>query len=228
MSCADTAGLLPGYLDGAIGAREHARVREHLASCEQCRAELEAYRRMAVSLANVEPVPVPPDLAVRIRERASQARPGSRAWSRALLIFDDVVRPHAVPATGGILAALVVFVLVVQNVLTGVPMGGIVPNDMPLNLVQPAELESFAPFAAPAIITAGDTENSGAMLVEATVDARGQVVNYEILSGPKNPAVQRQIDEVLMFSRFRPRMNFGLPADGGRVLLGFSEVHVHG
>jgi anti-sigma factor RsiW len=228
MNCVETARLLAGYLDGAIASREHARLRGHLDSCENCRAELQEYRRMAVCLANVEPVPVPHDLAVRIRTQASRAKSGRGAWSRALLILEDIVRPHAVPATGGILAALAIFVLLVQNVLAGVPMGGIVPNDLPLNLVQPAELESFAPFAAPAIITAGDTENSGAMLVEATVDARGEVVSYKILSGPKGPAVERQIDEVLMFSRFRPRMDFGQPADGGRVLLGFSEVHVHG
>jgi hypothetical protein len=40
--------------------------------------------------------------------------------------------------------------------------------------------------------------------------------------------VQRQIDQLLMFSRFRPQLSFGRPMGGGRVLLSFSEVHVRG
>jgi len=53
-------------------------------------------------------------------------------------------------------------------------------------------------------------------------------VYYRILSGPNNRAVQHQIDELLLFSRFRPQLNFGRPMDGGRVLLSFSGVNVRG
>ncbi len=232
MNCPATGRLLPGYLDGAIGHEEHARVRRHLDSCEKCREELERYRRMEACLANVERAPAPSGLAARIRIQTAQARSErgtlARMISRAILVFDDVVRPHAVPATGGILAALGIFVLLVQNILTGVPMGGVVPNDLPLNLVQPAALESLAPFPAPGIVPADGLPDSGALLLETTVNAQGQAVYYKILSGPNNTAVQRQIDEVLMFSRFRPQLSFGRPSDGGRVLLAFSEVRVRG
>ena len=54
------------------------------------------------------------------------------------------------------------------------------------------------------------------------------MVDYKILSGPESATVHHQIDQLLMFSRFRPQMNFGRPMDGGRVLLNFSEVRVHG
>jgi len=54
------------------------------------------------------------------------------------------------------------------------------------------------------------------------------VVSYKILSGPSDLAVLRQLDQILLFSRFRPRLSFGRPTDGGRVLLGFSEVRVRG
>jgi len=232
MNCLAIERLLPGYLDGAIGARERARVREHLDSCGKCREELERYRRMEACLANVQCVSAPSDLAAQIRVQAAQA--GSRAgvlarmMSRAALVFDDVVRPHAVPATGGILAALGIFILLVQNILAGVPMTGVVPNDLPLNLVQPAALESLAPFPAPGIVPADGQTDSGALLLETTVNAEGQAVNYKILSGPCNRAVKRQIDQVLMFSRFRPQLSFGRPAAGGHVLLAFSEMRVRG
>jgi len=232
MNCLAIGSLLPGYLDGAIGAREHARVREHLESCGKCREELERYRRMEACLADVQCVPPPPHLAAQIRIQAARAvsREGllARMMSHVALVFDHVVRPHAVPATGGILAALGIFVLVVQNILAGVPMTGVVPNDLPLNLIQPAALESLAPFPAPGIVSADGQPNSGALLVETTVNAQGQAVNYKILSGPNDTAVRREIDQVLMFSRFRPQFSFGRPSDGGRVLLAFSEVRVRG
>jgi hypothetical protein len=232
MTCWEAERCLPGYVDGAIHSRQHALIREHLDSCEDCREQLRRYRVVASCLANLERATVPPDLALRIRVRASKARPPwfdlTRVWSRSLLALENIVGPLAVPATGGLLTALAVFVLLVQNILVGVPMGGFVPNDLPLNLVQPAMLESLAPFPVPGIVATEGHPDSGALLLEATLNSHGEVVFYRILSGPNDTTVQRQIDQVLLFSRFRPRLSFGLPMDGGRVLLSFSEVRVRG
>lgn len=232
MNCRQAERHLPGYLDGAISSRQHELVRAHLAACQDCFAQLERYRRLAICLANVAPSAPPADLAVRIRVGA--ARSGApwadlrRLWSRVVVSFEDILKPIAVPATGGILTALVAFVLVVQNILVGVPMTGIVPNDLPLNLVQPARLESLAPFPVPGVVSTSGQSDSGSLLLEATLNAEGQVVSYKILAGPTDSAVQRQIDQVMLFSRFRPQLSFGRPQDGGRVLLSFSEVRVRG
>jgi Putative zinc-finger len=231
MNCGEAGRYLSGYLDGAIQARHHIGLREHLHSCDDCQQQLERYRLMASYLANLDPLGPPRDLALRIRVQASELN--SRWinfgdwWSRARLAFKNILEPLAVPATGGVFTALAVFVLVVQNILVGVPMGGVVPNDLPLNLVQPAQLESLAPFPIPGIVNEGHPD-SGGLLLEAILNAQGQVVCYKILSGPHDTAVQKQIDQVLLFSRFRPELSFGLPMAGGRVLLGFSEVHVRG
>ena len=56
MNCRDAARRLPGYIDGAIPAQDHAIVREHLNVCGSCRDLLESYRRLSVCLANVDPV----------------------------------------------------------------------------------------------------------------------------------------------------------------------------
>jgi hypothetical protein len=229
MNCRQAQSLLPGYLDG-IRSRQHVRVSEHLDSCASCREQLERFRRLAVCLAHVQPVAPPPDLATRIRVEVSQAR---NFWSTvehwhssAKLVFKNILEPLAVPATGGIVTALVVFVLVVQNVLGGVPMG-FVPNDLPLSIDQPAYVESLAPFSVPGILT-DEAEHAGAMTIEATLNAQGEVVSYRILSGPNDATIRRQIDQVLLFSRFRPRLSFGRPTDGGHVMIGFSEVRVRG
>lgn len=232
MNCSQARQQLSGYLDGAIRAAEHVRLRQHLASCEACRHQLDGYRRMAVHLAKVEPLPAPADLALQIRLRASREESfwaGTiRWWSGAMVVSRNLLQPLAVPAAGGVLTALAVFVLLVHGMLTGVPMGGTVPNDLPLNLVQPAELESLAPFPLPSLVEADGQSSFSPLLVEATLNAEGEVVYYRILSGPNNRAVQHQIDELLLFSRFRPQLNFGRPMDGGRVLLSFSGVNVRG
>jgi Putative zinc-finger len=231
MNCAQAKHNLAGYLDGAISSSAHARVRAHLIECRECFGELENYRRLSVCLASVTPAPAPSDLALRIRLQAAhvQSRVGvfQRIWTRAVLTFENILRPIAVPATGGVLTALVAFVLIVQNILVGVPMGGIVPNDLALNLVQPARLESLAAFQVPGIDTSS-IGNSGVLTVEATLNAEGQVVSYTILAGPDDSAIHHQLDQVMMFSRFSPEMSFGYPQSGGRVLISFSEVRVHG
>lgn len=232
MNCREAQSRLAGYLDGAMRTGEHAAVRRHVESCADCRSELERFRHLMICLSRVNPIEPPPDLATRIRVQAAHAEPkqplANLVWARMQMIFEDIFKPLAVPATGGILTALAVFVLLVQNILVGVPLTGVVPNDLPLNLVQPARLESLAPFPVPNLPAAAGDPNSTGLLLEATLNSQGEVVSYKILSGPNDAAVQHQLDEVLLFSRFRPLVSFGLPMNGGRVLLNFSEVRVRG
>jgi hypothetical protein len=223
MNCHEAARHLPGYLDGAIETQAQHRLWEHLDSCHACRSEAEQYRLMSRALANLEPVAVPADLALRIRIQASKApwRMVAHRWkTRLALVFGNILAPLAIPATGGVLTALCVFVLILQSMLVGVPMSGTVANDQPLNFIQPAFLENFGPMPAP-------TFDDGLML-EATVNARGEEVNYKILSGPSNSLVTRQLDQILLVSRFRPRLTNGLPTDGGHVVLNFRSVRVRG
>ena len=231
MNCREAQHYLPGYIDGAVRPRDRAHLRQHLDSCGNCRRELERYNLLAGHMAQVEPVAPPADLAMKIRVMASRKRsawagPGE-LWARFCLMSQNILKPLAVPATGGVLTAIVVFVFVTQGMLVGMPARA-GADDLPLNLVQPAELESLAPFPVSDIGGTDSQANSGALLLQATLDAQGQVVYYKILSGPTSMAVQRQIDQLLLFSRFRPQLGFGRPMGGGTVLLNFSEVRVRG
>ncbi|MGH9713134.1 MAG: anti-sigma factor family protein [Candidatus Acidiferrales bacterium] len=232
MNCRQAERRLPGYLDGAISTRDHALLRAHLSSCDACRHQLDDYRRLSSHLAQVEVVAAPLDLAWRIRAQASRVAPPwdhvRRLWARAVLVFENILEPLAVPATGGILTALAAFILLVHSVIVGMPLGGIVPNDPPLNTIQPARLESLAPFPVSGAFTREGRPDSGVLLVEATLNSQGQVVYYKVVSGASSPLVERQLDQVLLFSRFRPQFSFGRPTDGGRVMISFSEVHVRG
>ena len=232
MTCREAQHLLPGYLDGAVRSRERVILSAHLDSCADCREQLSRYRLVASHLANVPPVSVPPDLATQIRVRVSRERSpwafAIRIWSRALLSSQNILEPLAVPATGGVLTAVAVFLLAVQSMLVGMPLGRVQADDLPLNLVQPAQLETLAPFPVPGSGVADSKIDTTPLLIEATLNAHGEVVFYKILSGPNDAASQRQIDQVLLFSRFRPQLGFGRPMGGGRVLLSFSEVRVRG
>ena len=231
MTCREVGRHLAGYLDGAMSAQRHAVVHAHLTGCPGCRADLEAYNRLAHTLAETSPVAPPPDLATRIRVQASRAQVRQavprRVWTRVSGFFDNILRPLAVPATGGLLAAAFAFVFLVQSLIVGIPMGKI-PNDLPTELVQPARLESLAPFPVPGIISNGSSSSAGVLTVEATLNAEGQVAGYTILTGQTDASIRHAIDQLLIFSRFQPELTFGRPTAGGHVVLSFSEIRVRG
>ena len=230
MTCWKIQKKLSGYLDGAMSTADHQVVREHLEFCGDCRMELERYRKLALLTARVERALPPPDLAVKICVAVSRQRNG-RSWaermlSRADLTLKNFLQPLALPATGGLVVAMLMFLFGYQVIGGGVPLGA-VPNDLPTNLLQPARLETLGPFPSPAF----DENGAGVaqtLVVEALVNARGEMVDYQILSGPNDLSIRRQLDQVLFFSRFRPQMSFGRPTPGGRVLLNFSVVLVRG
>src|SRR5436309_1445759 len=60
------------------------------------------------------------------------------------------------------------------------------------------------------------------------VDAQGHMTDYQIISGPTSLELRRQLDQMLLFSRFSPMLSFGRPTPGGHVVLGFSAVRVRG
>lgn len=239
MNCDLARTKLAGYLDGGITGTERvaerAKVREHLDSCADCREELQRFRKLGALLSHLPKRLPPPDLAVRIKVAAAQAQ-ASQGWrARALqirnrleILLDNVARPLTLPATGGFVSAILVFVLVAQMLVPGITVRAI-ENDVPINLMRPAELLSLSEYP-PAWAPEHDLELAlpHGLLVDVTVDAQGGMTGYQILSGPRSSDMQHQLDQLLMFSRFSPMLSFGRPTAGGHVILSFSAVHVRG
>jgi hypothetical protein len=238
MTCAQMSRLLPGYLDGALpeslGPKAHADIGLHLENCPACRRDLERYRRIqGMMSALVRPAP-PAELGIRIRLAVANARVLGglagrlrRAGNRLELALKNIFEPLALPATGGIITALLVFALVYQVLGVGMPVGAATP-DSPTNLLQPARLEVLAGFQMSRLEEITRTGGQHPLLVEAMVNADGQAISYRIISGQADPVVQRELDQVLFFSRFRPQMSFGRPTSGGHVILSFSQIRVRG
>jgi hypothetical protein len=240
MKCNTVRNKLAGYLDDAVtGAalvKERAHIREHLETCDSCREELQRYRKLSVLLSRVPRNLPPSDLAVRIRVAAAQSVPTKdlpgrwqRIRDRAELWLDNVFRPLTLPATGGFFSAILVFVIVLQLIVPGITVRA-VPNDVPLNILRPAELITLSDYPSSWAPEQHDLELSlpHGLLIDVTVDQHGQMVGYQILSGPRSVDLRHQLDQMLLFSRFRPMMSFGRPTSGGHVILSFSAVRVRG
>jgi Putative zinc-finger len=240
MTCSTVRPKLAGYLDdaitGAAQARERARVREHLESCASCREELQRFRKLAVLLSRVPRSAPPADLAVRIRVAAAQSTAAQdvptrlrKLRDRAEILLENVLRPITVPATGGFVSAILVFVVVLQLIVPGITVRA-VQNDVPINILQPAELISLSDYPQAWAPEQHETELAlpHGLLLDVTVDAQGQMAGYQIISGPRSADLRHQLDQMLLFSRFRPMLSFGRPTFGGHVILSFSAVRVRG
>jgi hypothetical protein len=221
MTCQKVTTKLAGYLDDAVATtnrpEERIEVRAHLESCADCREELQRYRKLGVLLSRMPRAVPPANLAVRIKVAAAQAQ-AEQDWSsrwqklkdRAEILFENTYRPLTVPATGGLFSAIFIFVFVFHMMVPGITVQAD-PNDLPVGLLQPAELNL-----------------QHDLLVDVTVDSEGGMSTYRILSGSDSPKLRHQLDQILLFSRFRPMLSFGRPTAGGHVLLSFSAVHVRG
>jgi len=240
MSCKSVRTRLAGYLDDALvnapDPQERRRIGQHLDECADCREELQKYRRLSVLLSRVPRALPPKDLAVRIKVAVSQAQETEgwqRRWQRIKdrteILIDNVFRPLTVPATGGLFSAFIIFVFVLHMIAPGMTVQAD-PNDIPIGLLQPAELISLSDFPVGVLaeMQHPDVELQNDLLVDVTVDANGQMITYKILSGLDSPDVRHYLDQLLIFSRFRPMLSFGRPIAGGHVVLSFSAVHVRG
>src|SRR5215472_10480465 len=240
MKCEKVQSRLAGYLDDALASAprpgERQEIRRHLEACAACREELQHYRKLSVLLSRVPRAVPPSDLAVRIKVAASKANETlswpqrwQRIKDRTEILVDNVFRPLTVPATGGLFSAILVFALVFQMIVPGITVRA-VENDVPINLMRPAELVSLSDYPQSWAPEQHEVELSlpHGLLVDVTVDAQGHMTDYQILSGPTSLELRHQLDQMLLFSRFSPMLSFGRPTAGGHVVLSFSAVRVRG
>ncbi|MDQ6759045.1 MAG: hypothetical protein M3Z32_04140 [Acidobacteriota bacterium] len=158
-------------------------------------------------------------IASRERARNAVRKSGSRGWFRhAGLTLDNLMKPLALPAAGGLCAAILLFMILVPTFSGAFYMGSAM--DVPTGLFTGPTVKSLAPIG----FQYGDAE------VDLRIDEQGRIVNYAIVGGQgPNDALHRSIENNLLFTQFTPATAFGVPITGTlRLSFRSSRIDVKG
>jgi hypothetical protein len=198
------------------------QVANHLAGCEPCSTEFDAWRAMQAALGELGPAKPPARLQQQLRAALDIEREHGThlpLFARVALIWQTSVAPLAVQTAGGMLAAMLLLAGLFRLFGPGVEVQA---NDDGLaHLIAPRYLYSQVPPVAV------ETGRDVPVLIDARVDTRGRVYDYTILDGPSDAAVRVQVEQNLLTSVFKPATVFGVPVDG-HVMLTYTGVSVRG
>jgi hypothetical protein len=215
--------LISPYLDGRVSGSEMLALTGHVEQCSACAREYAAMRRTQQLLANMGRKKAPADLALKLRlaisrEAAQQRRP---RFEGALVRFQNGLNAFMVPATAGLVSAVLIFGLLLGFFALPAELRAD-SGDVPLMLYTGPQLEQSA------FGTSLGNMGDDAVVVEAYVDANGRVEDYRILSQPgEAQAVLPQLKNLLIFTTFHPALSMGRPTSGTAVL-SFSKISVKG
>lgn len=219
MDCRATRELLNDYLDDFLSWQETAAMERHFEVCSDCAQqyrEMATLRKLMRSLPRVEP---PGDLTLRVKIEASKLnRPP--LVERVFNSLSSALRPIAIPAFTGVVLTFLFFVVLLSTFLPGASVNAS-DRDIPLSLfTEPranpfyisrfVQLENFKSVKEP-------------ITVETQVGKDGRIVDYKILSGPKDLANDlatiRSLNELFFFELYlEPATLFGRPTSGKVVL----------
>jgi hypothetical protein len=222
--CQRTKASFSDYLDGAVTGREMQAIAAHLDECPPCKSEFFAWRSMQHALATLRPAKVPEHMGLKLRVAIShqKARQQSRWSDRFAVRWENAVRPMLIQVSAGFAGTIVLIGTIAMLVgLVAVPQP-VMANDVPLGAVTAPHYLYSAARQRP-IITDRDTT----IVVDASINAKGQVYDYKFLCQPESREVQNQVAEQLMLSVYEPARVFGAPARG-HVIVTFAGISVQG
>ncbi len=213
-SCLEIRSYFSDYLDG-VCARETLRsIQYHLSYCASCRDDLEHRGAVQADLRGLPRRRVPPELALRLRVRLSQ-QIHRNLLVRLLVRLENLLEPLILPASAGVLTAIICFGLIMGSQV--VPVAN--TPDVPLRISTPPRVLELAPMNF-------NAEDQAVVLV-THIDAGGRVTNYKVLSGQHSPELMYRLDRMMYFSLFHPATMFGKPTDG-QVVLSLRRITVRG
>jgi len=225
MSCDKAQELIAVHFDGAGPVEERETLLAHTLQCRECGALLELRQTERARMRRMAQVQLPADLAAKLKVIASHererqlARISVRERMRRLvgsvsLTFDNLMRPVALPFTGGLLSTLLMFGLLVPTLSFShqtaggysfhtMPRGSIVTN--PWDQGVAADGEDFPLFGSP-----DDPASDYVNVVNLTIDEYGKVVDWNVVRGQ----VTDEMKSIILLGRFVPASTLGINTSG--------------
>jgi len=145
----------------------------------------------------------------RLMERLTMRQICATWLNRTRLSLQNMLQPLALPATGGVFSAVVLFSM---WLVPTYPLRAKMDIDIPTQLTTGVQVERSVTAALGASV-----------LVDVDVDDQGHLLGYQIVSGAEvvaDPLMRRRMETALYFTSFSPATAFGMPMAGkARVLL---------
>jgi hypothetical protein len=229
MSCENVQDQFSLMLDRQLAPEECEASLAHIQACRQCGTRFESMRQMRAELRGMARTRPPAQLTDRLRILASheQTRRASRVsisarfhnWASDLrLSFDNLMRPFAVPVTGGLLTALVLFSLLVPTLN---PFQRGVFDEPPLRVLTDPDGEIVGTTREPLRLQSGNATITGnEVSLVLVIDERGHVQDYYLSGGE----LTYEMASLILLSRFTPATIDGQPTWGMKQIV-FPPAH---
>ena len=223
MTCGEAKELFSPYLDGMLTGRQMQMLSGHVEHCGACAREYEQLSKTQQLVSGLGRKRAPSDLALRLKVAISQeiALAKRPLFEGFLVRFENALNAFMVPATAGLISAVVIFGVLMSFFALPAPLQA-GNTDVPLMLsTGPVLLQSSFASQMSSI-------NSDTLVIEAYVDANGRVQDYRILSdSPEAQELMPAVKNMLIFTTFRPATSMGRPTPGHAVL-SFAKISVKG
>ena len=235
MSCENVQERISLLLDCNLPSSEREYVLAHLDACRKCGDRFESMQYMRASLRDMSRPRVPAALSTKLRVLASHecarriARKNLSArlahWMTATrLAFDNMMRPFAVPVTGGLLSAFVMFSLLVPSLSfphshTSEPPLAVAETDVQWANPDGALLGATADHAR--LLPGSALIDGNEVSLTLLIDERGRVQDFYLSGGE----LTDEMKSVIMFSLFVPPTVSGQPTWGLKQVV-FTRHHL--
>src|SRR5579872_2664947 len=193
MNCKSVRESLWDFMAENLQKEEREKVSRHVEDCRDCNLHLAEVRSLRLGFKGLP------------RKDISPLR------STVKLAFDNLLRPIAVPAAGGILASMFCFVVIVDTLHVHADWD----NDIPIGLYTNVILDEATPFS----VSGQD------VIVQLTVDSTGKVSDFNVPSGNASSDEMREIGNLVLYSSFIPATAFGQRVSG-KILVGINHINV--
>jgi len=224
MSCDNVQQRISLLLDCSLPAAEREQVLAHLDVCGKCGERFESMQYMRASLRNMARPQVPANLSTRLRVMASHEcarRIAHQSLSTRLahwvtatrLAFDNMMRPFAVPVTGGVTSAFVMFSLLVPSLSfphdhSYEPPLAVAETDVqwgePDGKIVGATADRMRLLPGSAVIYGNEVS------LTLLIDERGRVQDYYLSGGE----LTDEMKSLILLSQFTPATVNGQPTWG--------------